>query len=87
MRNVRPRNGDPRRRYDRERVTESQKLRQVLELLSFSFLCFLPVLRQGFNQGSLIFVSTFLGMLLSLFTVFLKFDFQIHRSSTGMLLP
>ena len=40
---VRPRNGDPRRRYDRERATESQKLRQVLELLSFSFfLCFLP---------------------------------------------
>ena len=37
---VRPRNGDPRRRYDRERATESQKLRQVLELLSFSFFVF-----------------------------------------------
>ena len=59
---VRPRNGDPRRRYDRERATESQKMRQVLKLLSFSFFrVFYLVLRQGFNQGSLIFVNYLLG--------------------------
>ena len=63
---VLPRNDDPRRddhrRRDRERATKSQKMRQVLELLSFSvFRVFYLVLRQGFNQGSLIFVSYLFG--------------------------
>ena len=79
---VRPRHGDPGRRHDRERATKSQKMRQVLELLSFSFFrVFYLVLRQGFNQGSLIFVNYLFGwceVLLLLSVIFLD------RSSNGV---